>query len=256
MKILIKLGGTLLDDPASRASLARQLAKFHQTNPSTAIVHGGGKQMTRYLDERGIASEFIEGLRVSSPAVIDAVLKVFAGTVNHELVAQLCASGAPAVGLSGIDAGLTVCEVINPALGAVGRPVSADTRILDTLCAGHFLPVVACVGASQDGKILNVNADQMATSVAAAWKAERLLFLTDVSGVRGADGQPLPVLHAAAAQQLMDDGIATGGMMAKLRSALFALENGVKEVRIALGTATDVVARIQSGEALGTAIVA
>jgi acetylglutamate kinase len=255
MKILVKLGGTLLDEPASRASLAAQLAAFGETNPITAVVHGGGKQMTRYLDERGIRSEFVEGLRVSSPEVIDAVLKIFAGTVNHELVAALVAAGSPAVGLSGIDAGLSVCEILNPALGAVGRPVESHTRLLDTLCTGGFLPVIACVGASRQGQILNVNADQMATSLAAAWQVDRLLFLTDVNGVRGAVGESIPVLRAAEAQQLMDDGIATGGMMAKLRSALFALENGVREVRIALGTEPNVIARIQSGEALGTALV-
>lgn len=255
MKILIKLGGTLLDESTSRASLATQLAAFGKTNPNAAVVHGGGKQMTRYLEERGIASEFVQGLRVSSPAVIDAVLKVFTGTVNHELVAALVAAGSPAVGLSGIDAGLAVCEILDPALGAVGRPVDSNTRLLDTLCAGDFLPVIACVGASATGQILNVNADQMATSIAAAWKVQRLLFLTDVSGVRGADGQSIPVLPAAQAQQLMDDGIATGGMMAKLSSALFALKNGVQEVRIALGTEPDVLARIQSGEALGTALI-
>jgi acetylglutamate kinase len=256
MKTLIKLGGTLLDEATSRASLATQLATFGETNPITAVVHGGGKQMTRYLDERGVHSEFVEGLRVSSPEVIDAVLKIFAGTVNHELVAALVAAGAPAVGLSGIDAGLSVCEILNPALGAVGRPVQSQTRLLDTLCAGRFLPVIACVGASAQCQILNVNADQMATSVAAAWKADRLLFLTDVNGVRGADGQSIAVLRAAEAQKLMDDGVATGGMMAKLRSALYALQNGVGEVRIALGTQADVIARIQSGEALGTALIA
>ena len=255
MKILIKLGGTLLEEEAPRAALAKQLAAFCETNPSSTIVHGGGKQMTRYLDQRGIVSEFVEGLRVTSPAVIDAVLKVVAGTVNHELVANLVAAGASAVGISGIDAGLTICEILDPALGAVGHPVEANTRILDTLCAAHFLPVVACVGASRDGQILNVNADQMATSIASAWKVDRLLFLTDVSGVRGADGNTIPVLRAEAALRLINDGIATGGMMAKLRSAISTLENGVHEVRIALGSEPDVIARVQSGEALGTAIV-
>lgn len=255
MKLFVKIGGTLLDDAASRASLAAQLAALQQTNPILAVVHGGGKQMTRFLDERGVKSEFVEGLRVSSPEVIDAVLKVFAGTVNHELVATLVAAGLDAVGLTGIDCALTECEIVNPALGQVGRPVKANTRILDTLTGGGFLPVIACVGGDRSGKVYNVNADQMATSLAAAWKAERLLFLTDVEGVRGADGQRIPVLHQAEAQQLITDGVATGGMLAKLRAAEFALNNGVQEVRIVHGATPDVLARVQRGEPLGTAFL-
>ena len=255
MKLMVKLGGTLLDDPASRANLATQLSALNQTNPNTAVVHGGGKQMTRFLEERGIASNFVDGLRVSSPEVMDAVLKVFAGTVNHELVAALVAAGLEAVGLTGIDCALTECVVVNPALGQVGRPVRANVRILDTLCKDHFLPVIACVGGDRAGNVYNVNADQMATSLASAWRADRLLFLTDVEGVRGADGQRIPVLRQNEAKQLIATGIATGGMLAKLRAAQFALENGVGEVRIVDGATPDVLARVQSGEALGTAFL-
>ncbi len=253
MKLLVKLGGALLDDPASRQNIARQLSQ--QKSETLAVVHGGGKQMTRFLEERGVKSDFVEGLRVSSPEVIDAVLKVFAGTVNHELVAALVAAGLDAVGLTGIDCALTECEIVNPALGQVGRPIRANTRILDTLCAAHFLPVIACVGGDRNGKVYNVNADQMATSLAAAWKVDRLLFLTDVEGVRGADGQRIPVLRQPEALKLIEDGVATGGMLAKLRAAQFALENGVGEVRIVSGATENVLARVQSGEALGTAFL-
>jgi acetylglutamate kinase len=253
VKLLVKLGGALLDDAASRQNIARQLGGLKAE--ALAVVHGGGKQMTRFLEERGVKSDFVEGLRVSSPEVIDAVLKVFAGTVNHELVAALVAAGLDAVGLTGIDCALTECEIVNPALGQVGRPVRANTRILDTLCAGNFLPVIACVGGDRNGKVYNVNADQMATSLAAAWKVDRLLFLTDVEGVRGADGQRIPVLRQADALKLMEDGVATGGMLAKLRAAQFALENGVGEVRIVHGATENALARVQSGEALGTAFL-
>jgi acetylglutamate kinase len=255
VKLLVKLGGTLLEEAGSRAGLAGQLAALARVNPELVVVHGGGKQMTRFLEERQVPSEFVEGLRVSSPAVIDAVLKVFAGTVNHELVAALVAAGMDAVGLTGIDCALTECELVNPALGQVGRPVRANTRILETLTGSGFVPVVACVGGDRQGRVYNVNADQMATSLAAAWKADRLLFLTDVEGVRGADGARIAVLRQAEADQLIADGIATGGMLAKLRAASFALRNGVKEVRIAHGATPDVVGRVQSGEALGTAFL-
>ena len=255
MKLMVKLGGTLLDDPASRTSLSTQLATLNRTNPNTAVVHGGGKQMTRFLDERGVASTFVDGLRVSSPEVMDAVLKVFAGTVNHELVATLVAAGIDAVGLSGIDCALTECVIVNPALGQVGRPVRANIRILDTLCQNRFLPVVACVGGDRAGNVYNVNADQMATSLASAWRADRLLFLTDVEGVRDSTGQRIPTLRQNEAKLLIDTGIATGGMLAKLRAAQFALENGVGEVRIVDGATPDVLARVQSGEAIGTAFL-
>ncbi len=255
MKLLVKLGGTLLDNGASRANLALQLAELRKANPTLAVVHGGGKQMTRFLEERGVKSEFVDGLRVSSPEVIDAVLKVFAGTVNHELVSTLVAAGLDAVGLTGIDAALTECEIVNPALGQVGRPVAANPKLIDTLVAGGFLPVIACVGGDRKGNVYNVNADQMATSLAAEWKADRLLFLTDVEGVRGADGQRIPVLRQAEAQQLITDGVATGGMLAKLRAAEFALNHGVGEVRIVHGGTENVLARVQQGEALGTAFL-
>jgi acetylglutamate kinase len=175
--------------------------------------------------------------------------------VNHELVASLVAAGLDAVGLTGIDCALTECEIVNPALGQVGRPVKANTRILDTLCGSNFLPVIACVGGDRSGKVYNVNADQMATSLAAAWQVDRLLFLTDVEGVRGADGQRIPVLRPADAQNLINTGVAHSGMLAKLRAAQFALENGVGEVRIVHGATPDVLARVQSGEALGTAFL-
>jgi len=255
MKLLVKIGGTLLDDAGLRANLAGQVATLQGQNSEMAVVHGGGKQMTRYLEERGIESQFVDGLRVSSPAVIDAVLKVFAGTVNHELVATLVSAGMDAVGLTGIDCALTECELVSEALGQVGRPVRANTRILDVLCGGGFLPVIACVGGDRAGKVYNVNADQMATSLGAAWGVERLLFLTDVEGVRGRDGQRIPVLRKAEAMTLIASGVATGGMLAKLRAAEFALQNGVAEVRIVHGAEPDVLARVQGGEDLGTAFI-
>ncbi len=255
MKILVKLGGSLLDQSASRSAIAEQIAGLHKTNPSLVVVHGGGKQMTRFLEERQVPNEFVDGLRVSSPAVIDAVLKVFAGTVNHELVAALVAAGLPAVGLTGIDAALTECEAIKPELGWVGRPVKTNPKLLDVLANHEFLPVIACVGGDRDGHVYNVNADQMAASLASGWGAEKLLFLTDVEGVRGASGDRIPVLKQNEANQLIEQGIASGGMLAKLRSASAALDGGVAEVRIALGSDPGVVARIQAGEDVGTALV-
>ena len=255
MKILVKLGGTLLDDPDSRNSLARQIAAAHR-GVSVVVVHGGGKQMTRFLAERGVESRFVGGLRVTTPEVVDAVLKVFAGSVNKQLVGALRAAGAPAAGLSGIDGGLAVAEQMSPELGAVGRIVSADVRILDTLLGGGFLPVVACVAGGGDGAdaVFNVNADQMAVACAAAWRADRLLFLTDVPGVKSAAGSVIPRLTPENARELIRSGVATGGMQAKLESACAALAAGICEVVIAPGAEPGILGRLLRGEAAGTTL--
>jgi len=255
MRVLIKLGGTLLDDDATRRSMAAQLAAALTANPQTVVVHGGGKQMTRFLAERNVESKFVDGLRVTTPEVLDAVLKVFAGTVNHQLVAALVAAGAPAVGLTGIDACLAEAEQLRPELGFVGKPVRCNPKLLETLIGGGFLPVVACVGGDRQGRIYNVNADQMAVSCAAGFRADRLLFLTDVDGVKDSSGQVIPTLSLEQSRLLITDGVATGGMQAKLNAAGEALLGGVGEVVIAPGSAPKIVERLLSGEAIGTRFV-
>jgi acetylglutamate kinase len=254
VKLLVKLGGTLLDTPASRDALAAQIVAIRTAGTQIVVVHGGGKQMTRYLTERGIESKFVGGLRVTGPETIDAVLKVFAGTVNHELVAALNRAGALAVGLSGIDALLAEAVQMDPALGAVGRVTRSNPAVLNVLAENGFVPIVACVAGDRAGNIYNVNADQMAVACASAFAASQLIFLTDVDGVLDAYRRPRPVLTAEESRRLIADGVATGGMQAKLNAALAALEAGVGEVRIAPGAAPDVIARILAGEALGTRI--
>ena len=255
MKLLVKLGGTLLDSAQSRAAISQQIAAAAQLVPQTVVVHGGGKQMTRYLTEHNVESKFVDGLRVTSPEVVDAVLKVFAGTVNHLLVSSLVGQGADAVGLSGIDACLTEAVQLNPELGAVGKVVKANAKVLDVLTANGFLPVVACVAGDRQGNIYNVNADQMAVACAVGFGASKLLFLTDVDGVRGADGQVIPVLTLAQSQRLIADGVATGGMQAKLNAAGAALSGGVAEVLIAHGAAPDILKRLLANEQVGTRFV-
>ncbi len=256
MKLLVKLGGTLLDAPESRDRLAEQVAQARRHGAEIVVVHGGGKQMTRYLAERGVESRFVNGLRVTSPEVVDAVLKVFAGTVNHELVASLNRAGAPAVGISGIDAYLVEAEQMDPALGAVGRVTRSNPELLHLLAQNGFVPVVACVAGDRQGAIYNVNADQMAVACAAAFEADQLIFLTDVEGVLDGAKQVRSRLTARESQELIATGVATGGMQAKLNAALEALRHGVGEVRIAPGGADRVLGRILGGEPLGTRIVA
>ena len=255
MKALIKLGGTLLDSPELRANLAEQIAAEARRGIEITVVHGGGKQMTRYLAERGIESRFVNGLRVTTPETMDAVLKVLAGSVNQELVAALMAAGAQAVGLSGVDANLVEAEQMDAALGMVGRVTRAHPELLDLLVERGYLPVVACVAGSHDGRMYNVNADQMAAACAAAWRADRLIFLTDIAGVLDASGQVQPVLTAEDCQRLIAAGVATGGMQAKLNAAGTALDAGVAEIEIAPGASPAVLARLLHGEPAGTKIV-
>ena len=213
-------------------------------------------QMTRYLTERGVPSTFVHGLRVTTPDVVDAILKVFAGTVNHELVASLVATGASPVGLTGIDAALTEAVKISDELGQVGKPSRTHPALLDLLTSHGYTPVVACVAGNRQGEIFNVNADQMAVSVAVGFGATRLIFLTDVPGVKGADGRVIDVLTATAAHTLIADGVATGGMEAKLVSAAEALAGGVESVTIAPGATPGILGQLLRDEAVGTRLVA
>jgi acetylglutamate kinase len=255
VKALIKLGGTLLDSPELRANLAAQIVALAKRGVRITLVHGGGKQMTRFLAERAIESRFVNGLRVTTPETMDAVLKVFAGSVNQELVAALNAAGARAVGLTGVDAGLVEAEQMDPALGQVGRVTRANPELLDLLVGREYMPVVACIAGSRDGRMYNVNADQMAAACATAWRADRLIFLTDVAGVLDAAGQVKEVLTAEECKRLVDTGVAAGGMQAKLNAARAALEQGVDRIDIAPGSLPGVIARLMDGERAGTRMV-
>lgn len=255
MKLLVKLGGSLLDELASRRRLANELTALRRQGHALVVVHGGGRQMTRFLAERGVESRFVNGLRVTTPEVIDAVLKVFAGSVNHELVASLTEAGAKAVGLTGIDACLAEAEPLSEELGAVGRVVRSSPEVLHVLTSASFVPVVACVAGDRSGRVFNVNADSMAVACASAFGVDQLIFLTDVEGVRDGDGAIVPSLTREDCRRLIADGIATGGMQAKLNSASEAIAGGIAQVIIAPGALENAAARIVAGESIGTRVV-
>lgn len=255
MTTLIKIGGTLLDAAESRERLAREIAQAVAGGLEAVVVHGGGKQMTRFLADHGIESQFVDGLRVTTPEVLDAVLKVLAGSVNQQIVAALVAAGARAVGLSGMDALLTEARQMSAEMGWVGRPVKSDTGLLALLMAHGYLPVVACVAGDREGRFYNVNADQMAASIAQSFPAGRLIFLTDVDGVRGAESEILPAISTAECRSLIAGGIATGGMRAKLQAACDAMASGVGEVVIAPGARVGVVEGLLAGDRIGTRLV-
>lgn len=250
-KLVVKAGGALLDNPQTRNRIAAEFGELAR-EWKLAVVHGGGKQVTQFLEQQGIESRFVRGLRVSDEPVIDAALQIIAGRVNKRLVAAIAASGGAAVGISGVDGGLTTAQRMDEAMGWVGRPERSSGRLFDALTGAGYLPVVACVAGDPAGNIYNVNADQMAVSCALGWGAEKLLFLTDVPGVRDHAGRILEELHAGQAAELIEAGVVRGGMQAKLEAAVSALRAGIKEAIIAPGEEPGACRRILAGETLGT----
>jgi acetylglutamate kinase len=253
LRILIKLGGTLLDDASSRDRLACEISVASREH-EIVVVHGGGKQMTRFLAERGIESKFVNGLRVTTPEVLDAVLKIFAGRVNSELVMAFRKAGAMPVGLSGLDSGLVDAEPLDPQLGFVGKPVRSDARLLEILIESGYLPVVACVAGDRQGSAYNVNGDQMAAACAGAFKADRLIFLTDVEGVRDRTAVR-PLLTSSEAAGLIRAGVASGGMQAKLEAAIAALHHEVGEIVIGPGAFAGIVSKLIASASIGTRLI-
>lgn len=254
MKLLIKLGGTLLDSDDSRNDLARQIAAVANDH-QVAVVHGGGKQLSRYLAGQGAESRFIGGLRVTPPEILDSVVRVLAGTVNHYLVASVQRAGGRAVGLSGVDAGLVQAVPLSEELGAVGRVESVDAAVLDVLGSHGFIPIVACIAGGNNGAVFNVNADSMAVACAGGYHADQLIFLTDVEGVLDANKQRIPVLTPRSAEELISSGVAQGGMEAKLRAAMAAVGDGISRVRIVAGAQPRILDRLLAGEDLGTTML-
>ena len=257
MKLLIKIGGTLIDTDQARRSIAEQISAIAGQGRRVVVVHGGGKQLSRYLNDQGVESEFRGGFRVTPPGILDAVLRILAGSVNHHLVAALEQAGVRTVGLSGIDSGLVRANQLSPELGAVGEIKAVDPTLLDILTAEGYLPVVACIAGGEAGAIYNVNADQMAVACAGAFEADQLVFLTDVEGVLDAEARLIPRLTASQALDLIDSRVARGGMEAKLRAAVAGVHKGVGQVRIVAGAQPRVLESLGfEGTELGSTLVA
>jgi acetylglutamate kinase len=178
---------------------------------------------------------------------------VIAGSVNKQLVSAMTAAGQLAVGLSGVDGLLTSAEPLDlECLRFVGKPTATDGKLFQLLRGGGYVPVVACIAGDRNGNIYNVNADQMAVSCALGWPADKLLFLTDVPGVKRQDGQVIAHLTPRRVRDLVTSGVAHGGMQAKLEAAVWAINDGLSEVVIASGQEPDACGRLLAGESLGT----
>jgi len=243
--LVLKFGGELLEDRAHLTEVVSAVAAIAGAGSPVAIVHGGGKEIDAALQVAGIETRQVDGLRITDEPTLDVVVSVLAGAVNTRAVAALNVAGVPAVGLTGADGlcGLSAAAPPHRAvdgrvvdLGRVGVPEGdADLRLLHTLTADRFVPVIACIGIGRDGRLLNVNADTFAGHLAARLGARRLVIAGTTPGVLDAAGATLPTLGADAIARLVRDGTATAGMVAKLRACEHALAGGVDDVVIVDG---------------------
>jgi acetylglutamate kinase len=234
MRYVVKLGGAGLENPELLAACTRAIAELARAGNQVAVVHGGGVQLTRMLKALNKQSEFIDGLRVTDAETRDIALMVFAGKVNKSLVAALGALGQPAVGLSGGDGLLFRARKkrTTPDLGYVGEIAASDPRWLEAIWQLNGVPVLCPVALGFDGEYYNINADEMASACAMACHADALVFLTDVPGVKGANGQVLRWLSIDQIAEMAKSAVISGGMLPKLGACREALLNGVKRVRI------------------------
>jgi len=235
--VVVKFGGNAMGDEDAMAEFARDIVLMKQVGLNPVVVHGGGPMINDMLDKLGITSNFVRGKRVTDKATVEVVEMVLTGLVNKRIVQAIMDQGGRAVGLSGKDDNLMVAEADDPELGFVGKPVKLRTQVLNDLNAAGIIPVVAPVASgTADGQTFNVNGDTAAGAIAGALKADRLLLLTDVPGVKGTDGQVMTQLDATQVRAMIADGTIAGGMIPKTETALAALECGVRAVVILDGT--------------------
>jgi acetylglutamate kinase len=234
MKYVVKLGGAGLETPSLLDGAMRAITDLVRDGNQVAVVHGGGVQLTRTLKAMGKESQFINGLRITDAETRDVALMVFAGKVNKSLVAALGALGQPAVGLCGGDGLLFRARKKRtvPDLGFVGEIAASDPRWIEAIWQLNGVPILSSMALGFDGEYYNINADEMAAACAVACRADALVFLTDVPGVKGANGQVLRWLSIDQIAEMAKSAVISGGMLPKLSACREALLNGVKRVRI------------------------
>ncbi|WP_428926560.1 acetylglutamate kinase [Marinibacterium sp. SX1] len=239
--VVVKLGGHAMGSDEAMASFARDVVLLSQVGVNPVIVHGGGPMINEMLARLGVTSEFVGGKRVTDAETIKVVEMVLSGVVNKRIVQAINMQGGLAVGLSGKDARLITCEQTDPALGFVGTPSKMNTKVLTTLFEKNIIPVIAPLGAGADGETFNINGDTAAGAIAGALNADRLLLLTDVSGVKDGTGSVITELTPDDIRKLIDDGVIAGGMIPKTETALDAIADGVRAVVILDGRAPNAV---------------
>jgi acetylglutamate kinase len=248
--IVVKYGGHAMIDEALRHSFARDIVLLKYVGMHPVIVHGGGPQIGETMQRLGLKPQFVEGLRVTDTATMDVVEMVLGGKLNKEIVATINLHGGQAIGLSGKDANLITAtkkylyrqgaqqgaaELID--IGLVGDVKTVNSTIIRVLEANGFIPVISPTGVGEQGESYNINADTVAGDIAAALKAEKLLFLTDVAGILDRDGKLLSSLDPDTIATLKRGGVIDGGMLPKVEACLKALEHGVAKTHIIDGRA-------------------
>lgn len=248
MTLVIKYGGHAMVDEQLKDDFARDITLMKFTGLNPVVVHGGGPQINSVLKRMGMDSRFVKGMRLTDEATMDVVEMVLGGKVNKGIVAQINQQGGKAVGLSGKDGGLIRArklhivhqednnkppEIIDP--GLVGEVTHINPGIINTLTKQDFIPIIAPVGAGESGETYNINADLVASSIAIALSAGRLILLTDVDGVLDASGSLISSISAENIKQMVEEKTISGGMIPKIECALAALKNGVGKVHIING---------------------
>ena len=271
---VVKFSGKVTEDRDHLISLCEELALLHQVGIRICVIHGGGKQLSELAEKMGVEQTIIEGRRVTDDETLEMAKMIFAGKINTDILAALRHRGIHAVGLSGIDGNIVHAErrppkeIVDRATGEsaqvdfghVGDILEIDTRLLTVLLDHDYLPVVSSLGADAEGKIFNINADTIAAEIAIQLKAEKLVLLSDVDGIYLKAGDPqtkLSRLSADEAEQLINNGSATGGMIPKLQNIIQLLRRGVKSAHIINGNSRNsLLAEVFTNEGTGTMIAA
>ncbi|HBE83853.1 MAG: acetylglutamate kinase [Blastocatellia bacterium] len=269
---VVKFSGKVTEDKENLASLAEEIALLHQVGIRICVIHGGGKQLSELAQKLGVVQTVVEGRRVTDDDTLDLAKMIFRGKINTEILSQLRRRGVDAVGLSGVDGGVIKAvrrppknmlnkqtgEIESIDFGNVGDIVEIDTHLLDLLLEGGYLPVISSLGADDEGKVFNINADTIAAEIAVSMKAEKLILLSDVDGIYTDPTDPatkIDRLTTIGAIKMMKSGKATGGMIPKLQSLTSLLSRGVGSAHVISGTAKNaLLAEVFTDEGSGTMI--
>ena len=231
--VVVKFGGNAMGDDAAMAEFARDIVLMKQVGIHPVVVHGGGPMINDLLARLGIKSDWVRGKRVTDKATVEVVEMVLSGLVNKRIVQAINDQGGRAIGISGKDDDMMVCEADDPELGFVGRPIEMNVQIIRDLYLAGLIPVIAPVATGMaDNETFNVNGDTAAGAIAGALKADRLLLLTDVAGVKDKSGEVVTQMTPAEVEAMIADGTIAGGMIPKTETALKAIAEGVRAVVI------------------------
>lgn len=258
--VVVKYGGAAMTDPVLREHVASDLVLMKLVGINPVIVHGGGPEITAFMDRLGMKVEFLDGLRVTDDAAMEVVKMVLVGKVNKELVAAINSHGRLAVGIAGDDANLIKARPVSERLGRVGEVESIDTTVVENLIEDGFIPVIATVGYGEDGGSYNINADLVAGDLGAALGADKVIFLTDVDGLYGSFDDKSSLISALSLEEtegLIADERLSSGMIPKVGACARALRGGVRRTHILNGRVPHaLLLEVYTDEGVGTMITA